>query len=145
VLGVVAEGVVITQECQKGVLGTESLRPALYEHGRATGKLDNMGRGVASARAAGCVVIHAIAAHRSDLRDSNTNARIFTSIARDGLFQQIGTPLVEVIDEISTAPHDIVSTRLHGGSPIAGTDVDALLRNLKISTVVIIGNVNRST
>ena len=134
-----AHTVILTQECQKGVLGPESLRTDLYEHGRESGILANMGRVVAAGRAAGCGVIHAIAAHRPDLEGSSQNSRLFRSIARNGLLQLIGTPLVEVIDEIPTAASDLSSTRLHGISPVSGTDVDALLRNLGASTVVVVG------
>ena len=131
--------VVLTQECQKGVIGAESIRSELFEYGRDHGLLVNMGRVVADARAAGCGVIHAIAAHRTDLAGASMNSKLFRSIARHGLLQLVGTPLVDVIDEIPTDAADLYSTRLHGFSPVAGTDVDALLRNLHATTVVVVG------
>ena len=80
-----------------------------------------MGRVVAAGRAAGCGVIHAIAAHRPDLEGSSQNSPLFRSIARNGLLQLVGTPLVDVIDEIPIAASDLRSTRLHGISPVSGT------------------------
>jgi nicotinamidase-related amidase len=50
-----------------------------------------------------------------------------------------GTPAVEVIPEIGVAPSDVVLTRLHGLGPMGGTDLDAVLRNLGVTTVVGIG------
>ncbi len=60
-----ASTVVLTQECQKGVIGDLSLLPALTESARSTGMIDNVGRIVAVGRAAGCGVLHCIAATRA--------------------------------------------------------------------------------
>ena len=50
-----------------------------------------------------------------------------------------GTEAVEVIPEIGVAETDVVLTRLHGLGPMGGTDLDAVLRNLGVTTVVGIG------
>ncbi|MBX6388054.1 MAG: isochorismatase family protein [Frankia sp.] len=131
--------VLLTQECQKGVIGTPSALPALAEAARESGMLANVGRLAAAARAAGVGVIHAIAARRPDGRGANTNARLFLGAEKAPVKQLLGTPAVEVVDEIGLEPSDLVSVRLHGVSPIAGTDVDALMRNLGARTVVIVG------
>ncbi|WP_285222713.1 cysteine hydrolase family protein, partial [Frankia nepalensis] len=70
---------------------------------------------------------------------ANSNARLFHGLDRSPVQQLLGTAAVEVIDEIGREPSDLVSVRLHGVSPIAGTDVDALLTNLGARTVVIVG------
>jgi hypothetical protein len=69
-----AHTVILTQETQKGVIGPENVRRDLYESARDSGALDSMGRLVRAGRAAGCNVIHAIAAHRPDLKGANHNA-----------------------------------------------------------------------
>lgn len=130
---------ILTQEAQKGVIGPESVRRELYEIARDSGALEQMGRLVKAGRAAGCDVIHAIAGHRPDLKGANHNARLFAATEKYEMFQTIGTPLVEVIDEIGCEESDIVSVRLHGISPIAGTDVGALLTNLDAQTVIVVG------
>lgn len=130
---------ILTQEAQKGVIGPESVRRELYEIARDSGALEQMGRLVKAGRAAGCDVIHAIAGHRPDLKGANHNARLFAATEKYEMFQTIGTPLVEVIDEIGCEESDIVSVRLHGISPIAGTDVGALLTNLGAQTVIVVG------
>jgi nicotinamidase-related amidase len=134
-----AHTVILTQEAQKGVIGPESVRRDLYEAARDSGVLDTMGRLVKAGRAAGCNVIHAIAGHRPDLRGANHNARLFAATEKYKMFQTIGTPLVDVIDEIGCEESDIISVRLHGISPIAGTDVGALLTNLGAKTVIVVG------
>jgi nicotinamidase-related amidase len=134
-----ATTVVITQECQRGVIGDLSTLPALADSARDLGVIDNIGRIVSTGRAAGCNVIHAIAAHRPDLRGASHNARLFRATEKNQSFLTLGTPKVEVVEGIPVAESDLFSTRLHGLSPIAGTDVDALLRNLGATTVVITG------
>jgi nicotinamidase-related amidase len=37
------------------------------------------------------------------------------------------------------APSDLVLTRTHGLNPMAGTELDAILRNLGVTTVVVAG------
>ena len=131
--------VIVTQECQRGVIGPESVRPALAAAAHDTGTIRNIARIVRHGRSAGCNVIHAVAAHRPDLRGANHDARLFRAMQRQNALQLIGTPLVEVIEEIGTADTDLVSTRFHGLSPIAGTDVASLLTNLGCQTVVMTG------
>ncbi|HET9772702.1 MAG TPA: cysteine hydrolase, partial [Acidimicrobiia bacterium] len=66
-----AHTVVVTQECQRGVLGEQSAFPELADVARGTGMLDAAGRLVHGARAAGIDVVHCVAARRPDGRGSN--------------------------------------------------------------------------
>ena len=50
-----------------------------------------------------------------------------------------GGPGTELMDGIEAADSDLVSTRIGGLSPVNGTDVPTLLRNLGAKTVVIAG------
>jgi nicotinamidase-related amidase len=130
---------IITQECQRGVIGAESALPELAESARTSGMIDNVARLVDSGRRAGVEIIHHVAAHRSDMRGANHNARLFRAMARRGGPQLVGSEMVEIAEPISVADSDIISTRLHGLGPIAGTDIDSILRNLDVTTVVILG------
>ena len=130
---------ILTQEVQKGVVGPDSVLPQLAEVARSTGAVDNIGRLVAAGRAAGIDVIHAIARHRADMKGANSNGRLFRATARRGSGQMEDTDMIEVADEVGRDPGDLVSYRYHGVGPVAGTDVDALLRNLGATTVVVCG------
>ena len=101
--------------------------------------IDNVARLVDAGRRAGVEIIHHVAMHRSDMRGANHNARLFRAMARQGGPQLVGSEMVDIADPISVAPSDIISTRLHGLGPIAGTDIDSILRNLGSTTVVIVG------
>ncbi len=131
--------VVVTQECQVGVLGADSAFPALAGVAREAGTLDAIGRLVRAARAVGVDVVHCVAARRPDGRGSNHNARLFAVAAKaDGQLTP-GTEAVEVCPEIGVEPTDVVLTRLHGLGPMGGTDLDPVLRNLGARTVVGVG------
>lgn len=131
--------VVVTQECQVGVLGASSAFPELAGAARETGMLEAAGRLVNGARAAGIDVVHCVAARRPDGKGSNHNARLFAVAAKaDGQLTP-GSAAVEVCPEIGVAPSDVVLTRLHGLGPMGGTDLDVVLRNLGARTVVGIG------
>ncbi len=129
---------VVTQECQKGVLGDVAPFPQLAEVARAEA-IPNGARLLMAARAANVAVIHAIAARRPDGLGYNTNARLFGAVRKSGVVLELGTPMTEVIDEFDPQPSDISSVRMHGIGPMWATDLDPIMRNLGIKTVVAIG------
>jgi biuret amidohydrolase len=128
----------VTQECQKGVIGPNPALPQLAEAARVR-MIPNAGRLAAAARAAGVPVVHCVAQRRPDGKGSNANARLFRGILKTGVALTPGTEATEVIDEIGVDPTDVVLTRLHGLGPMGGTDLDAVLRNLGVRTIVGIG------
>jgi nicotinamidase-related amidase len=134
-----ATTVLLTQECQRGVVGPDSMIPALAEAARTSGALANVTRLVHAARAANVGVLHALAARRRDGRGANTNARLFVSVAREPNQQWLDSDAALPLEEFGPDDSDLTSTRLHGLSPIFGQDVDGLLRNLGCRTLVIVG------
>jgi biuret amidohydrolase len=50
-----------------------------------------------------------------------------------------GSPAAEILPEIGVADGDIVLPRLHGVSPMHGTELDPVLRNLGVRTIVAVG------
>ncbi|ALO06944.1 Isochorismatase [Streptomyces venezuelae] len=131
--------VLLTVECQRGVVGAESALPELAAVARSSGALRNVARLVAAAHEADVQVIHAVAERRPDGRGANTNARLFRAAARLPVQQHSGSTAVRIAEPIEVADEDIVVRRLHGLSPLAGTDVDALLRNLGCRTLIVTG------
>lgn len=131
--------VLLTVECQQGVVGPEGALPELAEEARSSGALTNVARLVAAAHGSGVQVVHAIAERRPDGRGANRNARLFRAVERFPVQQLTGTAAVRVAAPIDVAEEDLVVRRLHGLSPLAGTEVDALLRNLGCRTLVVTG------
>ncbi|MCX4961473.1 cysteine hydrolase [Streptomyces virginiae] len=129
----------LTVECQNGVVGEESALPELAKEARDSGMLERVASLVDAARGAGVQVLHAVAERRPDGLGANTNARLFRAAGRLPVRQLTGSRAVEVAAPIVVAEQDLVVRRLHGLSPMAGTDLDALLRNLGIRTLVVTG------
>ena len=134
-----ATTVLLTVECQQGVVGPDSALPELARAARQSGALANIARLVAGAHETGVQVVHAIAERRPDGRGANRNARLFRAAERLPVQQLSGTTAVRVAAPIEVSEEDFVVRRLHGLSPIQGTDVDALLRNLGCRTLVVTG------
>ena len=130
---------VVTSEVQGGVLGGPSALPVLADAAAAVGLVPNIARLVQAARAAGAQVIHCTAYRRSDAKGANRNARLFRAVQKqpEGLLP--GTPLSEVLPELGPEPEDLVLTRTHGLDPMTGTDLDPVLRNLGVTTVIVTG------
>ncbi|WP_037863270.1 cysteine hydrolase [Streptomyces sp. NRRL S-237] len=129
----------LTVECQNGVVGEESALPELAKEARDSGMLERVAALVDAARGAGVQVLHAVAERRPDGLGANTNARLFRAAGRLPVRQLTGSRAVQVAAPIVVAEQDLVVRRLHGLSPMAGTDLDALLRNLGIRTLVVTG------
>jgi nicotinamidase-related amidase len=131
--------VLLTVECQQGVVGPDSALPELADQARSSGALDRVALLVAAAHASGVQVLHAVAERRPDGRGANRNGRLFRAAERLPVQQLTGSKAVRVAPPIEVAEEDLIVRRLHGLSPIAGTDVDPLLRNLGCRTLIVTG------
>ncbi|MFJ5971858.1 cysteine hydrolase [Streptomyces sp. NPDC093060] len=134
-----ASTVLLTVECQQGVVGPDSALPELAREARSSGALRKVARLVSAAHETGVQVIHALAERRPDGRGANRNARLFRAAERLPVQQLAGTTAVRVAPPIEVTEEDFVVRRLHGLSPIQGTEVDALLRNLGCRTLIVTG------
>ena len=128
----------VLQECQNGVIGEMSALPALAEAAKE-GLIPNVAALAAAARVAGVRVIHCTAQHRVDGWGANRNARLFRAMPKMPVQLHVGTAAVEVVPEIGVAEADMVLPRHHGLSPFEGTELDSLLRNEGIRTIVAVG------
>ena len=128
----------INSESQNGVIGRHSVLPELAKAAAET-VIPNGARVCAAARGAGVPVIHCVAGRRPDDRGSNRNARLFNAIRGSSQRMDLGTEAAEIVAEFAVAPSDFVLTRIHGLNPMAGTDLDPILRNLGVTTLVVIG------
>jgi nicotinamidase-related amidase len=130
----------VISECQRDVVGDMSRLPILAE--AAAGAVGNVARLAAAARRSGVQVIHATALLRRDGRGANANTRLSAGLKRrldEGGAQPDPQAGAEVVAQIGVHPSDIVLTRLHGMSPMHDTGLDALLRNLGLTTIVAVG------
>jgi nicotinamidase-related amidase len=132
-----AHTAIVTQECQGAVIGPHAGLAVLAEEARRVA-LPNIVRLLPAARAAGVHVVHCLVQRRPDGLGSNHNAKIF-AVGRGEVDIGPGTPGAALLPELGPLPTDLVLSRWHGVGPMGGTDLDAVLRNLGVSTVVVVG------
>jgi nicotinamidase-related amidase len=132
-----AHTALLTQECQRGVMGDLSQLPDLAKNAQPL--LPNMAALVRAARTAGATVIHCLAEQRADGRGGNHNARIFQYMAKTPVRLVQGSDAAAIVPEIDVHESDLVFSRLHGLSPFQGTELDFVLRNLGVRTLVGVG------
>ena len=128
----------VTQECQGGVIGPQAGLPFLAEEARREA-IPNIAKLLDAARAAGVAVVHCLIEKRADNRGSNTNARLFMAGKSFAADLTPGSPGASLLPEFGPVPSDLVLTRTHGVGPMTGTDLDSVLRNLNIETIVGVG------
>ena len=133
-----AHSALVTSECQNGVIGPAAALPQLAE-AAATTVIPNGAKLCAAARGAGVPVLHCTAGRRADGRGSNTNARLFMAMRKSSRPLELGDTATQVVDEFAVQPEDFVLSRMHGLSPMAGTDLDPILRNLGVTSLVVAG------
>ena len=140
-----AHTAVVTMELQKGIVADESILPAMPERGARGGPA----RGRRPCRPqphvrSGVRVVHATMRERPDGAGQAINCRIFAIGAKYKAEHgysptEIGQPGVELVDELDVQPSDIEVPRMHGMTPFTGTELDAVIRNLGVTTIVLMG------
>lgn len=132
-----ARSALVTSEIQRGVLGDLSALPELAREGQRI--VPNIARLALAARARGVRVIHCTAFHRADGFGASKNARLFSYMAKAANQMTPGSPQQEIVREVPVAESDLVLPRIHGLSPFHGTELDFVLRNEGITTIVAVG------
>lgn len=136
-----AHTAIVTQECQGAVMGPNAGLAVLAAEARREA-LPNIVRLVPAARAAGVRVVHCLVQRRPDGLGSNHNARLFAGAAGragKGLDITPGSEGATLLPELGPEDGDLVLSRWHGLGPMGGTDLDPILRNLGVSTIVAVG------
>ena len=128
----------ITQECQRGVIGDLTALPPLAESAQR-GMLPQVAALVRAAHAAAVPVIHCIAERRPDGAGANHNARLFQHMGRVPNPLLVGSEATQIVPEIEVSDRDFILPRLHGLSPFQGTELDSILRNLGVRTIIGVG------
>ena len=83
-------------------------------------------------------MVHCLVQRRADGLGSNHNAKLF-AIGAQRRRHQPRQPRRQLLPEFGPEPTDLVLHRWHGLGPMGGTDLDAILRNLGVHTIVAVG------
>ena len=135
---------VLTMEMQNGVVGTEATFPQLGEECRRIGMIDSLGRLCAAAREVSAPVVHCTVVERPDGLGHKANCKVFAVSAKlrtaDGTrLLEAGSPGAQVVAELGADERDIEVPRITGMTPFSNSEVDQILRNLGITTVITTG------
>ena len=134
-----AHTALVLQEVQNGVVGEPSVLPELAAAAARVGLIEHCADLAAAARAAGVPVFHCTAETRDDLAGANRNARLFAGVRKAAVRLSPGSAAVGVPGPIGVDPRDVVLPRHHGLGPLTGTQLDPMLRNLGVTTIVGVG------
>ena len=129
----------VTVEVQNMVVGERSVLPALAAAVAAGGIIENIASLARAARIAGAPVIHCTAETRADGLGGNRNARLFAAARKMRGDTPAPPGAFDLHPGVGAEPGDLVLPRLHGVSPMTGTSLDPILRNLGVSTIVATG------
>jgi nicotinamidase-related amidase len=129
----------VLQEVQNGVVGAGSALPALAQAAADVGLIANCARLADAARAHGIAVFHCTAETRDDMKGANRNARLFAGVQKSPVRLSPGSDAVGVPHEIGVDERDVLLPRYHGLGPMTGTQLDSMLRNLNVATIVGVG------
>jgi nicotinamidase-related amidase len=131
-----AHTALVLQEVQNGVVGSPSVLPALAAAAAGVDLVAHCAQLAHAARAVGVTVVHCTAETRDDGKGANRNARLFLGVKHAPVKLSPGSDAVQVPAEIGVVADDIVLARYHGLGPMTGTQLDPVLRNLGVTTIV---------
>jgi nicotinamidase-related amidase len=135
-----AHAALLLMECQEGVIGTGSggrlnaLAEAVAKHGT----IEQIGRVLAAARRAKVPVFHLTIARRADNAGASANC-LLLALGRKGTPLLPGSPQQAIVKALAPVDGDFVVNRFHGVTPFHAGELDQLLRNLGVKTVVVTG------
>lgn len=127
----------VMNECQAGVVGEDSVLPALAcEVGPM---LANLGRLAEAARRTGAQIVHATFETLADNQAAARNNPLFGIVLKHTSTWTPGSKAVQVVPQIGVGPKDLIMPRHHGLSPSRGTEMLSVLRNLGVETLIVAG------
>jgi nicotinamidase-related amidase len=136
-LGEASTTALVLIECQEGVLGANSVLPALAaEVGDVVPVVARLTRG---ARAHGVTVVHATFEGSFGRPAASETTPLLRALAPKTADWHAGHPATRVLDAIGLEPADLVIPRHHGLTPTQGTELLPVLRFKGIRTIVFAG------
>ncbi|HKA28813.1 MAG TPA: isochorismatase family protein [Candidatus Binatia bacterium] len=129
----------LLMECQEGIIGEGGTLSALADAVRRNGTVAQIARVLAAARARGVPVFHCLMARRPDGAGAAANCLLLAATRKSERPLLPGSPQQTPVAALAPVDGEWVVTRWHGITPFHGTELDSLLRNLGVRTVVATG------
>jgi nicotinamidase-related amidase len=129
----------LLMECQEGVIGGGGKLGALADAVARHRTVEHIGAVLAAGRRAGVPVFHCTMSRRPDGKGAAANCLLLAATSKRGVGLTPGSPQQAVVVPLAPLDGEWVVTRFHGITPFHGTELDQLLRNLGVRTVVATG------
>ena len=134
-----AHTALLMMECQEGIVGSGGKLGALSEAVARHGTIDRIHGLLSAARRAGVQVFHLTMARRADGVGAPANCRLLAATRKSSNPLVLGSAVQAVVAPLAPVASDYVMVRYHGLTPFHGTELDQLLRNLGVRTVIATG------
>lgn len=133
---------IVINEMQEGIAGRLARAPldGLANLVRERNVAQQLGRLLKAARQCGAHVFHGVYETRPDGLGMSIPTPLIEQMAKLGAPPLIkGSDVVAIMHELGPEPSDFIISRTHGWHPFEGTELDSLLRNIGIRTVIACG------
>jgi biuret amidohydrolase len=130
---------VVTVEMPRGVIGDRTTLNPLKDVVDRKQIVPATVRLLQAARAARIRVVHATISLRADRAGVTINNRMMAISVKNPDQVLEGSESAQLLPELGPEPADIVCNRIHGLTPFTGTELDPILRNLGVRTIVPVG------
>jgi nicotinamidase-related amidase len=130
---------VVTVEMQRGIIGDRTTLNPLKEVADRKQIVPATVRLLRAARGSGIRVVHATISLRADRAGLTVNNRMMAISVKNPDQVLEGSESSRLLPELGPEPVDIVCNRIHGLTPFTGTELDPILRNLGVRTIVPVG------
>jgi biuret amidohydrolase len=129
----------LIMECQEGIIGAGSGRlNALGEAVARHRTVEHIARALGAARQAQVPVFYLTVARRADNGGATANC-LLLALGRKGTPLLPGSSQQAIVSALAPQAGDYIINRFHGVTPFQATELDQLLRNLGVRTVVATG------
>ena len=129
----------LIMECQAGIVGGDGKLGALSEATKRHKTIDHVARVLSAARGTGAKVFHCTMARRPDGAGAAANCLLLAATAKRGPGLVPGSPQQAIVEALKPADGEWVLTRFHGVTPFHATELDQLLRNVGVRTLIVTG------
>ena len=129
----------LINEMQAGIVDPSfGAGAGLATHLQARGVTPTIAELARAFRAAGMPVVHSTIVLRADGAGTSASSLLLGVLKKRGSVVE-GTDGARIITDLAPEPDDVVSQRRHGLSPFHGTELEVLLRERGVQTVVVTG------
>ena len=134
-----AHSALLMMECQEGVIGAGAHLGQLAQAVARHGTVAQIARVLGAARRARVPVFHCLMAQRADRAGAVANCRLLALGRKGAATLLLGSPQQAPVAPLTPLEGEWVVNRYHGLTPFHGTELDQLLRNIGVRTVVATG------